>query len=79
VHDLRMLLRLAAERDEHLSAAMLDSRTLLSSPESGLRAGDDETKRQHGRKVHLAVDTLGHLLALQVKQLAAQVQEATSP
>jgi hypothetical protein len=66
---------------------VLDSRTLQSSPESGARAGYDGYKRRKGSKVHLAVATLGHLLALlvtpanvqdrtQVAALAA-VQEAT--
>jgi transposase len=86
--DLRVLLRLAKGRQEQPSAAILDSRTLQSSPESGQRAGYDGAKRKRGSKVHLAVDTLGHLLALhvtpadeqdraQVKQLADQVQGVT--
>ena len=56
--------------------------------ESGPRAGYDGAKRSRGSKVHLAVDTLGHLLALcvtaaneqdraQVGDLARQVQEVT--
>lgn len=88
VHDLRALLRLAEGRAEHPSAAILDSRTLRSTPESGSRAGYDGHKRKRGSKVHLAVDTLGHLLALQVSaadeqdraqvaELAAAVQEVT--
>ena len=88
VQDLRALLRLAQGRREQPSAAILDSRTLQSSPESGARAGYDGHKRKKGSKVHLAVDTLGQLLALvvtpaneqdraQVAQLAHQVQEAT--
>jgi transposase len=87
-HDLRVRLRLAAGREEQPSAAILDSRTVQSSPESGPRAGYEGAKRQRGSKVHLAVDTLGHLLALrvtpaneqdraQVEQWAAQVQAAT--
>ena len=44
----------------------LDSRTLRSTPESGARAGYDGAKRQKGSKLHAAVDTLGHLLALHV-------------
>jgi transposase len=65
VHDLRIILRLAAGR-----------------------AGYDGAKRKRGSKVHLAVDTLGHLLALhvtpanaqdraQVAMLAAAVQAET--
>jgi len=64
--DLRELLRLLAGRDPQPSAAILDSRTLQSTPESGHRAGYDGAKRKKGSKVHIAVDTLGHLLALHV-------------
>ena len=88
VHDLRLLLRLAAGRDADPSAMILDSRTLQSSPESGPRAGYDGHKKRRGSKVHLAVDTLGQLLTLhvtpadaqdraQVGQLTAAVQEVT--
>ncbi len=86
--DLRALLRMAAGRAPEPSAAVLDSRTLRSSPESGERAGYDGAKRKKGSKLHMAVDTLGHLLALhvtpadaddraQVGQLAKAVQAAT--
>jgi transposase len=64
--DLRRILRLLHGRPEEPSAAIFDSRTLRSTPESGRRAGYDGAKRQRGSKVHLAVDTLGHLLALHV-------------
>jgi transposase len=88
VHDLRALLRLAEGRNEVPSAAIFDSRTLQASPESGHRAGYDGAKRRKGSKVHLAIETLGHLLSLhvtpaseqdraQVGQLAAAVQEET--
>jgi len=88
VNDLRALLRLAQGRNEQPSATIFDSRTLPSSPESGHRAGYDGAKRRKGSKVHLAVETLGHLLALhitsadeqdraQVGELAAAVQEVT--
>ena len=87
-HDLRAVLRLAAGRMEEPTAAVLDSRTLRSTPESGERAGWDGHKRTRGSKVHLAVDTLGHLLALRVTPastddraavvaLAGAVQDAT--
>jgi transposase len=78
-HDLRLLLRLAAQRADAPSAAILDSRTLQSTPESGARAGFDGAKKRKGSKVHVAVDTLGHLLALKVtpanEQDRAQVEE----
>lgn len=88
VHDLRMLLRDIAERAPQPSAAIFDARTLQSSPESGARAGYDGHKRRKGSKVHIAVDTLGHLLALlvtpaneheraHVAALAEKVQEVT--
>jgi transposase len=88
VHDLRALLRLAQGRNAEPSAAIFDGRTLQSTPESGARAGYDGYKRKKGSKVHLAVDTLGHLLALhvtpaneqeraQVAELAQAVQEVT--
>jgi transposase len=64
--DLRAVLRLAAGRKEEPTAAIMDSRTLRSTPESGTRAGYDGAKRKRGSKVHMAVDTLGHLLALHV-------------
>lgn len=88
VQDLRRLLRVAAGREPEPTAAILDARTLQSTPESGARAGYDGAKRKKGSKVHQAVDTLGHLLALhvtpaneqerdQVKKLAQQMQEVT--
>src|SRR3954465_6842249 len=65
-HDLRMILRMVAEREAQPTAIVLDGRTLQSTPESGGRAGYDGAKKRKGSKVHLAVDTLGHLLALHV-------------
>ena len=88
VHDLRVLLRLSEGRVSDPTATILDSRTLRCTPESGSRGGYDGAKRKKGRKVHAAVDTLGHLLALFVTpaseqerawvgELAEAVQEAT--
>ena len=73
VHDLRALLRMTEGRESTPSAVVLDGRTLQSTPESGARAGYDGAKRRKGSKVHIAVDTLGHLLALRVT--AADEQE----
>jgi transposase len=64
--DLRAVLRMAAGRPGDPTAAVIDSRTLRSTPESGARAGYDGAKRKRGSKVRMAVDTLGHLLALHV-------------
>ncbi len=88
VHDLRMLLREIDGRNPQPRAAIFDGRTMQSTPESGARAGYDGHKKRKGSKVHLAVDTLGQLLAVtvtpaneqeraQVAELAAQVQAAT--
>ena len=86
--DLRSLLRVLEGRAENPSATILDGRTLKSTPESGGRAGYDGHKRKRGSKVHIAVDTLGLLLALvvtpaneqerrQVETLAQKVQTVT--
>lgn len=51
-------------------------------------AGYDGYRQRNGNKVHIAVDTLGHLLAMkvtaaneqeraQVKELAEQIQQTT--
>lgn len=88
VHDLRSVLREIEGRQPQPRAAIFDGRTLQSSPESGARAGWDGYKRRKGSKVHLAVDTLGQLLAAivtpaneqeraQVDALATQVQATT--
>lgn len=86
--DLRVILRVAAGKAATPSAAILDGRTVQSTPESGERAGYDGYKKKNGSKVHIAVDTLGNLLALkvtaaneqeraQVFALCQEVQEAT--
>jgi hypothetical protein len=55
VHDLRALLRLAEGRTSEPRLAVLDSRTLQSSPESGHRAGHDGAKhKKEGSKVPAA-------------------------
>jgi transposase len=95
VHDLRTVLRVAdvdandgAGRAPHPSAVILDGTILQSTPESGHRAGYNGHKRKKGSKLHLAVDTLGHLLTLrvtpahvdervEVAALAAEVQAVT--
>ncbi|SMB97170.1 transposase, IS4 family [Deinococcus hopiensis KR-140] len=87
-HDLRLLTHVEQQKTPEPTAIVIDSRTLQSTPESGHRAGFDGAKKRKGTKVHLAVDTLGHLLAVltsptneqdraQVKDLCLEVQEAT--
>ena len=88
-HDLRTVLRIADGRDTAPTAAIVDSRPLQSSPESGGRAGHDGYNRKHGSKAHLAVDTMGRLLAVHVTpadeqdralvaRLCEEMHEATS-
>ena len=88
IHDLRVLLRLSKERTSEPRAAIVDSRTLRSTPESRSRGGYDGHKNKKGSKVHAAVDTLGHLLALRVgpaneddrkelEKLSEEIQKAT--
>lgn len=77
-----------AGRDAVPSVAIIDSRTLQSTHESGHRAGFDGAKKRKGSKVHAAVDTLGHVITLlvtpadeqdrdQVYDLCHQIQEVT--
>lgn len=86
--DLRSIIRVGQQHQGQPIAVMLDGRTLQSSCESGPRAGYDGYKRKRGSKVHMAVDTLGHLPAVhatpadeleraQVQMLCEAVQQAT--
>ena len=88
VNDLRSILRVAHGKQGQPTAAIFDGRTLQSTCESGPRAGYDGYKRKKGSKVHMAVDTLGYLLAAQVtpaneqeraqvRSLAQEVQHVT--
>lgn len=87
-HDLHVILRLSQGWAAQPSAVVLDRRTAQSTPTSGARARYDCAKRRRGSKVRVAVDMLGHLLALhvtpanaqdrdQVGQLAQAVQQVT--
>jgi transposase len=81
---VRKLVRETGGRSPQPSAAIFDSRTLRSTPESGERAGYDGHKRTNGSKVHLATDTMGNPLALEVspadeqdRQYVAELSEQT--
>lgn len=87
-NDLRQLMRMIEGRNAHPTAVVIDGRTIQSVPESGGRAGYDGYKRKKGSKAHVAVDTLGNLLAVvitpaneqerdQVAELCKKVQDAT--
>ena len=88
VADAQFIVREWAGRKGQPTAVCLDSRTLQSTPALGGRAGYDGAKRRKGSKVHIVVDTLGHLWALkvtaasegdreQVAALAEEVQHVT--
>ena len=72
---LRALLKLVQGRTAQPSAAILDARTVQSTPECGARAGFEGHKKRMGSKTHVAVDTLGHLLSLHVTAANAQVRD----
>ena len=94
--DLRIIVRVLEGRSEdprlYLAGWAASSWTAArcrAHPRSGGRAGYDGYKKKNGSKVHIAVDTLGNLLALkataaseqeraQVADLARQVQEQTN-
>jgi transposase len=78
-HDLRAVLRLAQGRKAEPSAALVARRTVPSTPASGTRAGDEGAKRRRGSKVHMAGDTLGHLLAAHVPAAKEQDRSQVSP
>jgi transposase len=88
IADRRALIRLGDGHAAQPSAIILDSQTLQSTPERGAWPRPTRPDRRRGSKVHLAVDTLGQLLALhvtpaseqdrnQVAALAQAVQAAT--
>ncbi|NHO31492.1 IS5 family transposase [Acetobacter fallax] len=79
VHDLRAVLRLAAGKKAEPTTAIIDSRTLRSTPESGLRSAYDGAKRKNGSKLHMAVDTLGHLPALHITPANRDDRAETGP
>jgi hypothetical protein len=79
VNELRCCLRLT------VGAELLDKPSIRllrlgrvgtpqSTPESGARAGNDDSKRRLGTKTHAAIDTLGPLLALRVTPANARVR-----
>lgn len=75
MHDeLREQVRIAAGRDPHPTAAIIDSQSVRAAETVACTdRGYDAGKKINGRKRHIAVDTLGLLLAVVIT--AASVQD----
>jgi putative transposase len=75
IHDqLREKLRRAEGRQRTPSAAIVDSQSVRTTEVGGQR-GYDAGKKINGRKRHLAVDTLGLILAIVVHRADLQDQD----
>ena len=76
MHDrLRAQWREREERPDSPSAAVLDSQSTRSSPQSG-DSGYDAGKKVKGRKRSFIVDTLGLLLAVSISAASVQDRDA---
>jgi transposase len=81
LHDaLRAQVRAAAGRDREPTAAIIDSQSVRAA-DTVPRAsrGWDNAKKVNGRKRHIAVDTLGLLLAVVITAASVQDRDAARP
>ena len=76
--DLRQLWRSRQRRNPEPSAAVLDSQSVRTSPQGGIK-GFDAGKKIKGRKRHLVTDTLGLLIAVLVTAGSVQDRDAAAP
>jgi transposase len=81
LHDqLRTQVRLAAGRNPTPSAAIIDSQSVRAADTVPKHSrGFDAAKKINGRKRHLAVDTLGLLLAIVVTAASVQDRHGARP
>ncbi len=81
VHDtLRTQVRVAAGRQPQPSAASIDSQSVRAADTVPRDSrGFDAGKKVNGRKRHLAVDTLGLLLAIVVTAASVQDRDGARP
>jgi transposase len=78
--DLRERIRLAAGRKAAPTAAVIDSQSVKGSEMiAGARRGYDAGKKINGTKRHIAVDTIGLLLAVLVTAASVQDRDAARP
>jgi putative transposase len=78
--DLRERIRLAAGRTRQPTAAIIDSQSVKGSEMiSRARRGYDAGKKINGTKRHIAVDTIGLLLAVLVTAASVQDRDAARP
>jgi len=81
LHDvLRARVRAAAGRDPEPTAAVIDSQSVRAA-DTVPRAtrGWDNAKKVNGRKRHIAVDTMGLLLAVVITAASVQDRDAARP
>ena len=78
IHDtLRDMARLAHGKKRAPTAAILDSQSVRTASQPGIR-GYDAGKKVLGRKRHILVDTLGFILALMITDASVQDRDGAS-